>query len=72
LPRAIRVTLRDPNGRILGASTAATVHSEVPADCVLVQGGGDCLAPAAQPETPTQDAPGTSSDMDNRPLQPRR
>jgi general secretion pathway protein J len=72
LPRAIRITLRDPGGRILAASTATTVHSEVPADCVLVQGGGDCLAPTPPPETPGQDAPNTSSDMDNRPLQSRR
>jgi general secretion pathway protein J len=72
LPRAIRVTLRDGAGRILTASTATNVHSEWPAQCVLVKAGSDCLASPPAAGAAAQDAPGTSSDMDNRPLPPRR
>jgi general secretion pathway protein J len=69
LPRAIRVMLRDGTGRIVSASTATGVHTEWPARCVLAKAGTDCLGQRPEPDP---NAPGVSSDMDNRPLPPRR
>ena len=71
LPRAIRVTLRDGTGRILSASTATSVHSELPADCVLAKSGTDCLGqrPAA---TASRKDPGSAPILTTVPLPPRR
>lgn len=69
LPRAIRVTLRDGNGRILAGSTATGVHSEWSVQCVLTKATSDCLSGAPVAETPLN-APG--GDPDNLQPQPRR
>ena len=44
LPKAVRVQLRDgATGRILSVSTAAAVHVDLPADCILAEVVDDCL-----------------------------
>ncbi len=44
LPRAIRIQIRDAaTDRPLSVSTAAMIHAEMPADCVLAEAINDCL-----------------------------
>lgn len=67
LPRAIRLTLRDGSGRILSASTATNVHTELPAVCVFAKTAGDCSG-SPQAETPQPPGPGASSDLNKQPV----
>ena len=44
LPKAIRIQIRDAaTDRLLSVSTAALIHAEMPADCVLAEVLNDCL-----------------------------
>jgi general secretion pathway protein J len=62
LPRAIRITVRDPaSGATLPMSTIAVVRTDVPARCVFTKTAAGCRAnPAAadgEGETPAPDTP---------------
>jgi len=55
LPSAIRVQLRDgTNNRLLSVSTAALLHANMAAECVLAEAVFDCLNKGAQPQQPQQ------------------
>jgi general secretion pathway protein J len=58
LPRAVRIQLRDGvTDRILPASTTATVHVDLPADCVRAQPVDDCLQRERDAERGGGDSP---------------
>ncbi len=65
LPRAIRVTLRDATGRILAGSTATSVHSEWPVQCLLVKDADGCFAQPPGSETAEPSGP---ANRNNQPL----
>jgi len=55
LPSAIRLQLRDgTNDRLLSVSTAALVHAELSADCVLSEVVADCMSGRAAPQQQPQ------------------
>jgi general secretion pathway protein J len=57
LPSAIRVTVRDAaTERTLAVSTAALVHAELPAECILARSGADCLAQRNPQQVPPAEA----------------
>jgi general secretion pathway protein J len=58
LPHAVRVTLRDGGGQILGTSTATMVHAEMSSECTINPGG--CVT--AQPAPTPPNGPPTTSD----------
>lgn len=50
LPRAVKLTLRDlETQRTLSVSTAASVHAELPAECISAKSSAACLASRPQP-----------------------
>ena len=58
LPSAIRVQLRDgTNDRLLSVSTAALVHAEMSADCVLAEVVNDCMSGRSAPPQQQQQQP---------------
>jgi general secretion pathway protein J len=58
LPKAVRVQVRDGGtGRILSVSTAATIHVDMPANCILAEVVDDCL----KRETRAEQGEGPSS-----------
>jgi general secretion pathway protein J len=61
LPRAIRITVRDPaSGRTLPVSTIAVVRADVPARCVFTKTAASCRASVAgdgQGASPALDTP---------------
>jgi general secretion pathway protein J len=50
LPKAVKLTLRDlETQRTLSVSTAASVHAELPAECIAAKSFAACLASRLQP-----------------------